>query len=40
MKWVDDWFVIGIDKDGDGCGEFVLIYKKFNVGKNYFICIL
>ena len=20
MKWVDDWPVIGVDKDGDGCG--------------------
>ena len=35
MKWVDDWPVIGIDKDGDGCGEPVLTYKKPNVGKNY-----
>lgn len=38
MKWVDDWPVIGIDKDGDGCGEPVLTYKKPNVGKNYPIC--
>lgn len=28
MKWVNDWPVIGIDKDGDGKGEPVLIYKK------------
>ena len=28
MKWVDDWPVIGIDKDGDGCGEPVAKYKK------------
>lgn len=28
MKWVDDWPVIGIDKDGDGCGEPVLTYKS------------
>ena len=38
MKWVNDWPVIGVDKDGDGCGEPVLSYKKPNVGKNYPIC--
>ena len=27
MKLVDDWPVIGVDKDGDGCGEPVLTYK-------------
>ncbi len=35
MKWVNDWPVIGEDKDGDGCGEPVTSYKKPNVGKNY-----
>ena len=35
MKWVNDWPVIGIDKDGDGKGEPVLTYKKPNVGKTY-----
>lgn len=35
MKWVDNWPVIGIDKDGDGTGEPVSIYKKPNVGKTY-----
>jgi len=35
MKWVNDWPVIGADKDGDGKGEPVLIYKKPNVGKVY-----
>ncbi len=35
MKWVNDWPVIGDDKDGDGKGEPVLIYKKPNVGKSY-----
>lgn len=35
MKWVNDWPVIGEDKDGDGKGEPVLIYKKPNVGKTY-----
>ena len=38
MKWVNDWPVIGIDKDGDGCGEPVMTYKKPNVGKIYPIC--
>jgi beta-xylosidase len=35
MKWVNDWPVIGIDKDGDAKGEPVLSYKKPNVGKAY-----
>jgi beta-xylosidase len=35
MKWVNDWPVIGIDKDGNGNGEPVLTYKKPNVGKVY-----
>lgn len=35
MKWVNDWPVIGEDKDGDGKGEPVLVYKKPNVGKTY-----
>lgn len=38
MKWVNDWPVIGVDKDGDGCGDPVLTYKKPNVGKTYPIC--
>jgi beta-xylosidase len=37
MKWVNDWPVIGEDKDGDGKGEPVLVYKKPNVGKTYSI---
>lgn len=37
MKWVNNWPVIGIDKDGDGKGEPVLQYKKPNVGKTYAI---
>jgi len=36
MKWVNDWPVIGVDKDGDGTGEPVSTYKKPNVGKNSF----
>jgi len=35
MKWVKDWPVIGLDKDGDGVGEPVAVYKKPNVGKVY-----
>lgn len=38
MKWVNDWPVIGVDEDGDGCGDPVLTYKKPNVGKTYPIC--
>lgn len=38
MKWVGGWPVIGTDKDGDGCGEPVLQYRKPNVGKTYPIC--
>ena len=38
MKWVNDWPVIGIDADGDGCGDPVLTYRKPNVGKNHPIC--
>lgn len=33
MKWNNDWPVIGDDKDGDGKGEPVLMYKKPDVGK-------
>jgi beta-xylosidase len=36
MKWNEDgWPVIGVDSDGDGCGEPVMTYKKPNVGKTY-----
>jgi beta-xylosidase len=35
MKWVNNWPVIGEDKDGDGKGQPVLTYKKPNVGKTY-----
>jgi beta-xylosidase len=37
MKWVNDWPVIGVDKDGDGKGEPVLDFKKPNVGKTFSI---
>lgn len=35
MTWKNDWPVIGVDKDADGKGEPVMIYKKPNVGKTY-----
>ena len=35
MKWVDNWPVIGEDKNGRGWGEPVIEYKKPNVGKTY-----
>lgn len=35
MKWINNWPVIGNDKDGDGKGEPVLAYRKPNVGKTY-----
>jgi len=35
MVWRNDWPVIGEDKDGDGCGDPVLTYKKPDVGKTY-----
>ena len=38
MKWVNDWPVIGVDKDDDGCGDPVLTYRKPNVGQIYPIC--
>ncbi|MGL4519801.1 MAG: glycoside hydrolase family 43 protein [Phocaeicola sp.] len=38
MTWVNDWPVIGVDKDGDGCGDPVASYKKPNVGKTHPIC--
>lgn len=28
MQWKNDWPVIGVDKDGDGCGEPVLKHKN------------
>jgi len=35
MKWINNWPVIGTDKDADGKGEPVLSYKKPNTGKSY-----
>lgn len=33
MKWINNWPLIGVDKDGDGVGEPVLTYKKPNIAK-------
>lgn len=30
-KWVNDWLVIGDDRDGDGCGDAVETWKKPNL---------
>lgn len=35
MVWKNGWPVIGEDKDGDGCGNPVLKWKKPKVGKEY-----
>jgi beta-xylosidase len=35
VKWVNNWPIMGIDKDGKGFGEPVINYKKPNVGKVY-----
>lgn len=35
MKWINDWPVIGIDKDGDGKGEPALSFKKPNVENTF-----
>ncbi|WP_114778480.1 glycoside hydrolase family 43 protein [Botryobacter ruber] len=35
VKWVNDWPVMGEDKDGNGIGEPVATYKKPNVGRSY-----
>ena len=37
MRWVNDWPVIGIDRNNTGKGEPVLTYKKPDVGKTYAI---
>ena len=33
VNWINDWPVMGIDKDGDGKGEPVSSFRKPNVGK-------
>lgn len=35
VTWTNGWPVMGIDKDGDMCGEPVTTYRKPNVGKTY-----
>ena len=35
LRWVNDWPVIGIDHDGDGCGEPALTHRKPNVERTY-----
>lgn len=35
VKWVNDWPVIGVDEDGDGCGEPVSRYRKPKTDKAY-----
>lgn len=35
VTWINDWPIMGVDKDGDGTGEPVLKHKKPNVGATY-----
>lgn len=35
MKWVNDWPVIGVDRDGDACGDPVSRYRKPKTDKTY-----
>lgn len=35
MKWVNDWPVIGVDRDSDGCGDPVSRYRKPKTDKTY-----
>lgn len=35
MQWINDWPVIGEDKNGEGIGNPVMTFKKPNVGKTY-----
>lgn len=37
--WKNNWPVIGVDADGDGCGEPVASYTKPNVGKSWPVCV-
>lgn len=39
MRWDDDgWCVIGEDRDGDGCGEPVTVYRKPDTGSPKTLC--
>lgn len=35
VQWINDWPVMGLDKDNDGTGEPVTEYKKPNLGINH-----
>lgn len=35
MRWINDWPVIGTDKDGDGKGEPVMMYRKPATSHSY-----
>lgn len=35
VNWVKGWPVMGVDKDGDLCGDPVKTYRKPNVGQTY-----
>lgn len=35
MRWVKDWPVLGIDRNGEGTGEPVLTFTKPNVGRRW-----
>ncbi|MBI5035246.1 MAG: glycoside hydrolase 43 family protein [Chloroflexi bacterium] len=37
--WIDDWPLIGQDRDGDSIGEPVAIHAKPNVGKNFSVAV-
>lgn len=39
VHWENDWPVIGINPDENGCGEPVTVYKKPNVGGVYPVCV-
>ncbi len=38
MRWEDDWPVIGVNADENGCGEPVMQYKKPDTGRYFPIC--
>jgi beta-xylosidase len=40
MRWVNDWPVIGMDKDNSGTGEPVLTYRNPDTGHQYPISIM
>ncbi|WP_199615804.1 glycoside hydrolase family 43 protein [Paenibacillus alkalitolerans] len=39
VRWVDDWPLMGVDRNGDGIGEPVLRHRKPNVGKEYPVAV-